>query len=158
MEVYQGKFKDIFLEYCRYAFHRSSGTSGSAPDLTSEYRPGPGGGTSPVTEVWTNPAHEMEDGGGLVTRSMTPSRSSGSITPSRRPHHLPDNINRELERKIGNGHHQASKASKNGKSSAESDGSPDESYNLNNRKKPGTLNDNFTRQRFPYFPPLHYNN
>lgn len=126
---------------------RSSGTSGSAPDLTSEYRPGPGGGTSPVTEVWTNPAHEMEDGGGLVTRSMTPSRSSGSITPSRRPHHLPDNINRELERKIGNGHHQASKASKNGKSSAESDGSPDESYNLNNRKKPGTLNDNFTRQR-----------
>jgi len=137
---------------------RSSGTSGSAPDLTSEYRPGPGGGTSPVTEVWTNPAHEMEDGGGLVTRSMTPSRSSGSITPSRRPHHLPDNINRELERKIGNGHHQASKASKNGKSSAESDGSPDESYNLNNRKKPGTLNDNFTRQRFPYFPPLHYNN
>merc|ERR1712012_612202 len=37
---------------------RSSGTSGSAPDLTSEMR---GGGSSPVTEVWTNPAHE-EDG------------------------------------------------------------------------------------------------
>ena len=37
---------------------RSSGTSGSAPDLTSEFRPGPGGGASPVTEVWTNPAHE----------------------------------------------------------------------------------------------------
>ena len=40
---------------------RSSGTSGSAPDLTSEFRPGPGGGASPVTEVWTNPAHENED-------------------------------------------------------------------------------------------------
>ena len=128
---------------------RSSGTSGSAPDLTSEYRPGPGGGTSPVTEVWTNPAHQADDSGtsgasGGATRSMTPSRSSGSITPSRRPHRLPDNINRELERKIGNG----LKAHKNGKSSAESEGSPDEAqYNLNNRKKPGTLNDNFTRQR-----------
>ena len=124
---------------------RSSGTSGSAPDLTSEMRAG--GGSSPVTEVWTNPAHE-EDGsgsGGLVTRSMTPSRSSGSITPNhRRPHRLPDNINRELERKIGNG--PGVKGSKNSKSS-ESDGSPDEGFNLNNRKKPGTLNDNFTRQR-----------
>lgn len=126
---------------------RSSGTSGSAPDLTSEFRPGPGGGASPVTEVWTNPAHENEDNA-VVNRSMTPSRSSGSITPShpsRRPHRLPDNINRELERKIGNG--QSGIKQKNGKSSAESEGSPDEGYSLNNRKKPGTLNDNFTRQR-----------
>ena len=126
---------------------RSSGTSGSAPDLTSEMRAG--GGSSPVTEVWTNPAHEEDGSGsaGLVTRSMTPSRSSGSITPNqRRPHRLPDNINRELERKIGNGA-SVKTGSKNGKSSAESEGSPDEGFNLNNRKKPGTLNDNFTRQR-----------
>ena len=80
-----------------------------------------------------------------ANRSMTPSRSSGSITPSRRPHRLPDNINKELERKIGNG---AGLKAKNGKSSAESEGSPDEGgININNRKKPGTLNDNFTRQR-----------
>ena len=84
---------------------------------------------------------------------MTPSRSSGSITPShpsRRPHRLPDNINRELERKIGNG--QSGIKQKNGKSSAESEGSPDEGYSLNNRKKPGTLNDNFTRQRYYHLP------
>ena len=81
-----------------------------------------------------------------LNRSMTPSRSSGSITPSRRPHRLPDNINKELERKIGNG---AALKAKNGKSSAESEGSPDEGgININNRKKPGTLNDNFTRQRW----------
>ena len=35
---------------------RSSGTSGSAPDLTSEYRHA--GGSSPVTELWTNPLHD----------------------------------------------------------------------------------------------------
>eukprot|EP00090_Calanus_glacialis_P003341 TRINITY_DN12478_c0_g1_i1.p1 TRINITY_DN12478_c0_g1~~TRINITY_DN12478_c0_g1_i1.p1 ORF type:complete len:672 (-),score=126.88 TRINITY_DN12478_c0_g1_i1:947-2962(-) len=35
---------------------RSSGTSGSAPDLTSEYRHA--GGSSPVTDLWTNPLHE----------------------------------------------------------------------------------------------------
>ena len=35
---------------------RSSGTSGSAPDLTSEYRHA--GGSSPVTDLWTNPLHD----------------------------------------------------------------------------------------------------
>ena len=80
---------------------------------------------------------------------MTPSRSSGSITPSRRPHRLPENINKELERKIGG---QAALKAKNGKSSAESEGSPDEGVTITNRKKPGTLNDNVTRQRyFAYF-------
>ena len=98
---------------------------------------------------------------------MTPSRSSGSITPSRRPHRLPDNINRELEmRKIGNGlvfcltkiiikqivlrnNHIAEslRTNKNGKSSGESEGSPDELFTVSNRKKPGTLNDNIGRQR-----------
>jgi len=120
-------------------------SSGSAPDLTSEYRQA--GGSSPA-EVWTNPMN-LTDNGHVeemrLNRSMTPSRSSGSITPSRRPHRLPDNINKELERKIGNG---AALKAKNGKSSAESEGSPDEGgININNRKKPGTLNDNFTRQR-----------
>ena len=80
-----------------------------------------------------------------ANRSVTPSRSSGSITPSRRPHRLPDNINKELERKIGNGAGAAK--SKNGKSSAESEGSPDEGFTITNRKKPGTLNDSVTRQR-----------
>ena len=84
-----------------------------------------------------------------ANRSMTPSRSSGSITPSRRPHRLPENINKELERKIGG---QAALKAKNGKSSAESEGSPDEGFTITNRKKPGTLNDNVTRQRyFAYF-------
>ena len=54
---------------------------------------------------------------------------------------------RELERKIGNGPGGLKTSSKNGKSSADSEGSPDEGISLNNRKKPGTLNDNFTRQR-----------
>ena len=60
---------------------------------------------------------------------------------------------RELDRKIGNGPTGAKTSSKNGKSSADSEGSPDEGISLNNRKKPGTLNDNFTRQRyiFPWF-------
>ena len=80
-----------------------------------------------------------------LNRSMTPSQSSGSLTPSRRPHCLANNINKELERKIGN---EAALKAKNGKSSAESEGSPDEGgITINNRKKPGTLNDNFTRQR-----------
>merc|ERR1719378_981432 len=101
-----------------------------------------------MTEVWTNPMNITDNGhveDVRANRSVTPSRSSGSITPSRRPHRLPDNINKELERKIGNG--QSGIKQKNGKSSAESEGSPDEGYSLNNRKKPGTLNDNFTRQR-----------
>ena len=91
--------------------------------------------------MWTNPAHA---GNGET------SHSSGSITPNthqRRPHRLPDNINKELERKIGNGKLGGGGGKQNGKSSAESEGSPDEGINLNNRKKPGTLNDNFTRQR-----------
>ena len=93
--------------------------------------------------MWTNPAHAGPGPGNGET-----SHSSGSITPNtqqRRPHRLPDNINKELERKIGNGKLGGGK--QNGKSSAESEGSPDEGINLNNRKKPGTLNDNFTRQR-----------
>ena len=47
-----------------------------------------------------------------LNRSMTPSQSSGSLTPSRRPHCLPNNINKELERKIGN---EAALKAKNGK-------------------------------------------
>ena len=47
-----------------------------------------------------------------LNRSMTPSQSSGSLTPSRRPHCLADNINKELERKIGN---EAALKAKNGK-------------------------------------------
>ena len=53
---------------------------------------------------------------------------------------------RELDRKIGNGP-TVKTNNKNGKSSADSEGSPDEGIVLNNRKKPGALNDNFTRQR-----------
>ena len=98
--------------------------------------------------MWTNPAHAGPGPGNGET-----SHSSGSITPNtqqRRPHRLPDNINKELERKIGNGKlggGGGGGGKQNGKSSAESEGSPDEGINLNNRKKPGTLNDNFTRQR-----------
>jgi len=131
---------------------RSSGTSGSAPDLTSEYRHA--GGSSPVTDLWTNPLHDGTANGTEEVQgngSMAPSRSSGSITPSRRPHRLPDNINRELEmRKIGNGNgHIAEnlRPNKSGKSSGESEGSPDELFTVSNRKKPGTLNDNIGRQR-----------
>jgi len=131
---------------------RSSGTSGSAPDLTSEYRHA--GGSSPVTEMWTNPMNDGTLNGTEEAQgngSMTPSRSSGSITPSRRPHRLPDNINRELEmRKIGNGNSniaESLRTNKNGKSSGESEGSPDELFTVSNRKKPGTLNDNIGRQR-----------
>ena len=36
---------------------------------------------------------------------------------------------------------------KSGKSSGESEGSPDELFTVSNRKKPGTLNDNIGRQR-----------
>ena len=83
--------------------------------------------------------HSQEDQGG-------PSRSSGgSVTPSRRPHRLPDNLNRELEiRKLGPGQTQLSfstkidcsqmilyrRQNKSGKSSAESEGSPDEVFIL----------------------------
>ena len=114
-----------------------------------------------------------------------PSRSSGgSVTPSRRPHRLPDNLNRELEmRKLGPGYSRLAKRfdwsqmivirrqNKSGKSSAESEGSPDEvlifgqmRYLLipfqqldiwpllkvggSGRKKPGVLTDNLQRQRF----------
>ena len=121
-----------------------------------------------------------------------PSRSSGgSVTPSRRPHRLPDNLNRELEmRKLGPGYTWLTKRNisflarfdwsqmivirrqnKSGKSSAESEGSPDEvlifglmRYLLipfqqldiwpllkvggSGRKKPGVLTDNLQRQRF----------
>ena len=37
---------------------------------------------------------------------------------------------------------------KSGKSSGESEGSPDELFTVSNRKKPGTLNDNIGRQRY----------
>ena len=57
------------------------------------------------------------------------------------------NVFRELDRKIGNGPAGVKTSNKNGKSSADSEGSPDEGIVLNNRKKPGALNDNFTRQR-----------
>jgi len=119
---------------------RSSGTSGSAPDLAGDFQRQSG---SPAhngqPDVWVNPMTDPtnadEQGG--------PSRSSGgSVTPSRRPHRLPDNLNRELEiRKLGQG-----RQNKSGKSSAESEGSPDE-VGGSGRKKPGVLTDNLQRQR-----------
>ncbi|XP_023345915.1 kinesin-like protein KIF12 [Eurytemora carolleeae] len=123
-------------------------SSGSAPDLSSVPDGGP---ASPITDIWTNPLN-MEGGTddeGRRVRSLTPSRSTGSTTPTRRPHRLPDNLNRELEmRKIGSGAPQISEGlrnNKSGKSSGESEGSPD--IPPITRRKPGQLSDGFVSVR-----------
>ncbi|XP_059092034.1 kinesin-like protein KIF12 isoform X7 [Tigriopus californicus] len=111
---------------------RSSGHSGSAPDLAhldsrSDSR------SSPVTNVWTNPLNDSQHLNGTQSalddhhhhhhhhqnghhhhyhhrqKSLTPSQSLSSLgsnsntTPTNVPTRLPPNINKELEkRKIGN--------------------------------------------------------
>jgi len=151
-------------------------SSGSAPDLTAaEFQAGssplhqPGGpGSSPQHragsgashDLWTNPMHDANgtDEERKVGGALLQSRSSGSLattpTPSRRPHRLPDNINKELEkRKIGPRQHSMSgiadtlRNNKSGKSSGESEGSPDEMFATANRRKPGQLTDNIGLQR-----------
>merc|ERR1711971_1455783 len=87
---------------------------------------------------------------GSLGDSATPPKAtpSRSTTPSRRPpHRLPDNINKELEKRNIGPSRGSLKNTKGGKSSGESEESPEEIFPPASRKKPGQLNDNIGTRR-----------